>query len=608
MQLLTDICEQLTNTNTFALDKAQDLSSKLCHAWFIAQLPKHHEFPQATQFLQDNSTHPVLQFAQQCLPLIKRELAGRAISDSAHPLWALFSPEAIECEENPEKVRNRIQTVRTISQISKPLAVISDVASQLLLTSNVLLSIPLEGDDTHHIKLNKTFHGVLKSAQTEDQKYWYDHPIPIGIPAEENEILYGLQHLDQALSVEVERGNMSKTQQLTVVLSCSVTHPSLAKIAKEYVEYEIRTHLQLKYIQVAVFSEKECQETLVTAFPNASADLKNVFGVNGYYGRHYTFLKAIAALWQKSINPKLKATFKIDLDQVFDQKMLINETGKSAFELISQSNWGTDGVDAEGKSIHLGMLAGGLVNETDTHKGLFTADVKAPNGKDYATFEQLFCSRWPQSISTEEEILSKRDNLQRVHVTGGTNGILIDALYKFRPFTPTFIHRAEDQAFILSALANPVNGQHLVYSHQPGLIMRHDKAAFAGRAMQVAESGKALGDIERVLLFSSYAKKHPAGLAELKKKLYPFTGTFISQTPVTLALVRFLLEGSAKNSDYLDSGSLRLAKCLDYCENSLSTEVDSNFKGWNEYYDNLIELQVPRQAQYVLSNCLLNLG
>ncbi len=606
MQLLTKICEQLTHNNAFSLNKAKDISSQLCHAFFISQSPKHGEFTQAMCLLTENNTHPVIQLIKQCLPIIEDELTGRTIPKSTRPLWALFCQEAIECENNPVQVRDRIQTARTLSKIKKSHVTISNIADELLLTSNVLLSVPLEGDDTSHIKLDKIFHKVLKTAQQEAQEYWYDHPIPIGISNQENEILYGLKHLDKALSVEVERGNMSSNQKLTVALSCSVTHPSLVKVAKQYVQYEIRTNLTLKYIQVVVFGEQECQAILASEFPQASSDLKGVFGVNGAYGRHYTFLKAIAPLWQKAINPQLKATFKIDLDQIFDQKMLIKETGQSAFELITQSNWGADGVDAKGNSVHLGMLAGGLVDKKDAHKGLFTADVKMPNGHDYAIFEQLFCARWPQALSTEEEIMSKRDDLQRVHVTGGTNGILIDALYKYRPYTPTFIHRAEDQAFILSALANPINGQYLVYSHQPGLIMRHDKEAFAGRAMQVAESDKGLADIERVLLFSYYAKYHPMGLDSLKEKLYPFTGTFISQTPVTLALIRFLLEGSFRNAEYLDSGAIRLTKCLNYCKNSLKEEVISNQNGWNEYYQTLATTGLSPTTKMVLSQCILH--
>lgn len=122
--------------------------------------------------------------------------------------------------------------------------------------------------------------------------------------------------------------------------------------------------------------------------------------------------------------------------------------------------------------------------------------------------------------------------------------------------------------------------------------MRHDKDAFAGRAMQVAEAGKALGDIERILLFSTYAKHHLVDLKPLKEKLYPFTVTFILETPVTLALLRFLLEVSVKNSVYIDSGALRLIKCLDYCKNSLLAEVNANHNGWNEYHDHLIEMEI----------------
>ncbi|MDB1124179.1 hypothetical protein [Vibrio algarum] len=607
MPVLNDICARLIHENSFSIHKAKDLSSQLCHAWFIAQSPRHTEFNQSAALLEQNSNHPVMLFIKSCLPKIEQELTGMVIPESSHPFWAMFSPEAIDCEQNTAAVREIIQTTRTISHIHKPHNLLSDVAEELLLTSNILLTIPLKNDDIERVDLDEPFKQTIRTAQNEPQKYWYDHPIPIGIPAKENELLYGLSHLDRSLSIEIERGNMAKNQKLTVVLSCSVTHPSLATIAKKYVEYEIRTHLRLRHIQVALFSEHECHAVIAATFPKASSNLKQVFGVNGAYGRHYTFLKAIAPLWQKTLNPKLKANFKIDLDQVFDQSMLIQETKKSAFELIVQSNWGADAVDNKGNGVHLGMLAGGLVNETDAHQGLFTPDVNPPNGHDYDIFEQLFCTRWPQAISTQEEILSKRNDIQRVHVTGGTNGITIDALYQYRPFTPTFIHRAEDQAFILSALANPVNDQYLVYSHRPGLIMRHDKEAFAARAMQAAEAGKVLGDIERVLFFSYYAKHHPIDLPTLKQSLYPFSGTFISQTPITLALIRFLLEGSTKCSEYLDSGALRLTQCLDYCENSLSSTLEANLKGWNEYYDNLIESKIPIDAHRVLSNCLLNL-
>jgi hypothetical protein len=72
------------------------------------------------------------------------------------------------------------------------------------------------------------------------------------------------------------------------------------------------------------------------------------------------------------VDPGIKATFKIDLDQVFPQAVLVAETGSSAFEHLGSPLWGARGRDAEGRPIELGLLAGALVNEADIGRGLFT--------------------------------------------------------------------------------------------------------------------------------------------------------------------------------------------------------------------------------------------
>ncbi|RKF13740.1 hypothetical protein DBZ36_18385 [Alginatibacterium sediminis] len=608
MSVLSQIYQVLHQSNQFDLNQTQDLSSQLCMAWLIANTEKHPQEQQAAALLVAHKEHPVLRLCIHTEPLMSDECSNLSeLPCSENPLWSLFSPEALECKQQASATKTKIRKQRSLTNISLDGAAITDVAQQVLLTSNVLLSLPLDGDDVSHIDLGVDFHTQLQEAQHQSQQYWYDHPIPIGISPAENEILYGLKHLDAALDIERHRGNLAPAQKLNVALSCSVTHSKLSSIAKAYVEYEIRTHLQLKNLQIYVFAEQECEAIKAAVFPNASHDLKQVFGVNGAYGRHYSFLKAIAALCQKYLHPKLRATFKIDLDQVFDQPLLLQYSGKSAFEHLLSSNWGANALDASGQSVSLGMIAGGLVNEKDVRHGLFTPDVRAPNGRDYLTFEQLFCARWSQALSTEVEVVNQCSDIQRIHVTGGTNGILIDALYRFRPFTPDFIHRAEDQALFLSALAQPDNGQYLVYAHQPGLIMRHDKDAFADRAMQVAEDGKALGDIERILLFSCYAKHHPMSIDELKDKLYPFTGVFIAERPITLAILRFLLEGIEKNQNYLDQGAERLFKCIDFCHNSLKQQLDSNTRAWDEYYSSLAIIKLDPLVTQVLNNCQLKL-
>ena len=120
-----------------------------------------------------------------------------------------------------------------------------------------------------------------------------------------------------------------------------------------------------------------------------SQELLTVFGVDGEYGRHYSFLKAIAAFWQIVMEPEIKATFKIDLDQVFPQKELVEQAGSSAFEHFTTPLWGAQGFDSEGRPIELGLIAGALVNEGDIGESLFTPDVGEPN-RDLFPDEHVF--------------------------------------------------------------------------------------------------------------------------------------------------------------------------------------------------------------------------
>ncbi|HSG06533.1 MAG TPA: hypothetical protein VLB09_09055, partial [Nitrospiria bacterium] len=366
--------------------------------------------------------------------------------------------------------------------------------------------------------------------------------------------------------------------------------------------------------------------------------LKEVFGTDGEYGRHYSFLKAASALWQVFIDPEIKATFKIDLDQVFPQNELVEETGASAFEHFKTSLWGAEGLDYLGREVELGMLAGALVNQRDIHHGVFTPDVSFPSGISSAD-ERIFFSKMPQALSTEAEMMTRYGEgeldgktacIQRIHVTGGTNGILVSALRKHRPFTPAFIGRAEDQAYLLSVLF-PESGPALRYVHKDGLIMRHDKEAMAGGAIKAAAMGKLVGDYVRILAFSSYARALPWPVDEIKETVDPFTGCFISKIPSTLVYLRcalkaasFFEEGSPeaveKGDEFLDNAVDRLSRAFreEMGEPNPLVEVYRREKeGWNLFYDllDLIErdlkedkpfaLELKEKAGVIVKGCLI---
>ncbi len=209
------------------------------------------------------------------------------------------------------------------------------------------------------------------------------------------------------------------------------------------------------------------------------------------------------------------------------------------------------------------------------------------------------------ALSTEAEMdlrqYSSSEICQmRYHVTGGTNGILIDALRKYRPFTPTFIGRAEDQGYILSVLFSLRNNYFLRYLHQPGLKMRHDKEAFISDAIKSAKTGTYIGDLVRILAFSAYADIVDGDFDKVKEETDPFTGSFISRTPAALVLFKLLIHISdelekdkQEQEQYIyiekliSSAAERLSDAFSLFKNSnkLKEGFEAEKNGWNLYYD-----------------------
>ena len=400
----------------------------------------------------------------------------------------------------------------------------------------------------------------------------------------------------------------------------------------------------MENLNIYLFTENETDslitEILVPAAekylnldPKQVKEQLQVFGVDGEYGRHYSFLKAISALWQVFINPSVKSTFKIDLDQVFPQRELNNETGSSVFEHLCTPLWGAEGLDANDDPVNLDMIAGALVNEKDIHNSIFTADVTIPDKITNAE-DLIFFSKLPQSISTEAEMLTKYDLknpdgektcIQRVHVTGGTNGILIKSLFKYRPFTPSFFGRAEDQAYIMSVLGR--EEKNLAYVHKDGLIMRHDKEAFAQEAMKAAHIGKLVGDYTRILFFSAYSDHLAEDKTRIKKWLDPFTGCFISKIPVTVVYLRFALKArqffqdgkSDEGVAFLKNGTRRIRETLKFISADLEGKYRQERAGWELYYKILRACQtainkdeayindLKDRAQKLIKECHLNI-
>jgi hypothetical protein len=620
--------------------------------------PAHSSFERASAILDDppdGAPEEVAHFFRRAVALMRDEVEGVAAHDpefaetlgrtadrlrepslgaaeAAEACWALFFPEAVGIIGDEAAREAALRTARTITIRDLADDPLSDPGREILFTSNVLLTLPATSGAIGDLPYPPEVRDAIRDASGEPQRYWYDHPIQIGVPPEGNELLYGLRSLDKAIGFERRRADPATgpatspadDRRVVCLLSVSVTHEALHKIGRLYVEEELARSGPLEHLDVHVLTEADARRLLDEVLlaeaerganaSDAADGLRAVFGVDGEYGRHYSFLKAIAALWHVLIDPGVRATFKIDLDQVFPQDVLVAETGESAFEHLATPRWGAVGTDAQGHEVDLGMIAGALVNERDIGRGLFTPDVAYP-GRAPTPEEHVFSSALPQALSTQAEMMTRYGAapldgtsavLERIHVTGGTNGIRVDALRRHRPFTPSFIGRAEDQAYVLSTLGQPA--PRLAYVHEAGLIMRHDKEAFAGDASAAAHIGKLIGDDVRILYFSAYVRAvagDGAGgslnRAAIKSLLDPFTGGFVSRIPLTVVVLRFALRtlgffarGEGEwGREYALDGARRLTAAMDVTTDpaALRAKVERERAGWARFYDALDALE-----------------
>jgi len=551
--------------------------------------------------------------------------------ETVEKIWSVFFPEANSILTNRQERINALRKKRTVTITETKITPITDPARQILFTSNVLLTISPPSKLTVELPFSDHLKEKLLKITLEPQLWFYDHPIQVGTNPENNEVLYGLRGLERAFEFERGRGNVSRDVKPVCVLSVSTTHRGLQGIAKRWLEEEFARSSRLKDMDVYVFTETDTQriidQILAPAAENYLKDkdateLLSVFGVDGEYGRHYSFLKAIAPFWSIFIDPETKATFKIDLDQVFPQKDLVEQTGASAFEHFKTSLWGAYGLDSDGQPLELGMIAGALVDEQDIGKSLFTPDVPFPD-RALSPDEYIFFSTLPQALSTEAEMMTryhgddldgKKTCIQRIHVTGGTTGILVDSLRRHRPFTPSFVGRAEDQAYVLSVLLDP--GRKIAYVHKDGLIMRHDKKALAQEAIESAYVGKVVSDYVRILYFSAYARALTEGVAKLKEAVDPFTGCFISKIPATVVYLRFAFKAQSffaegkedQGHEFIQTGAKRIMDALDFVsgENSMLKQYyEKERLGWDLYYNTLsaVEEALKRGDGFALELC-----
>lgn len=148
-------------------------------------------------------------------------------------------------------------------------------------------------------------------------------------------------------------------------------------------------------------------------------------------------------------------------------------------------------------------------------------------------------------------------------------------------------------------------GPRLAHAHAAGLIMRHDKAVFATAAMSAVHVAKLIGDDVRIIVFSALAgavaRVDSTDIERIRHLLDPFSGSFVSELPVTVVLLRVALRtlrlfeaGDLTDArEYATDAPRRVEEALlaDGDIDDVADRLHAERSSWGQFYDALDALE-----------------
>ncbi|MCK4389945.1 MAG: hypothetical protein KAV83_06890 [Desulfobacterales bacterium] len=560
----------------------------------------------------------------------------------------MFNPLAAEAlfEFDAEHIVKDIQRRNRLRLMANNEDFIADPIKEVIFTTNLLVTPP-GSESLIPEGLPGWAEKNLESAIQLPVDWYFDHPMELANTEKAlhaSEFIFCLRRLEETFRAEIEiekaawKDHIKEGDKVPFYISISPTHGGigLGRVAREVLRCQYASAVEggilpeLKIVEPYLYSQADVKDFIKDVLMPAGKcyfpqipdkkieEYLSFFGVEGYYAMHYNFLKAFGSL-AKFMNPGVKAVIKIDTDQSFPSERFYRETGSCWLETFTLPTLGGLARDQNERDIYLGCFAGSLtnLNELIDKDDLFLPDISMPSVPESIPEGEagVFYQRLLQSLITRGEafppevqwralkILNEYPYM-RTFVTGGTTGFLIEALERYAPFVDARVHRAEDQAFLLSVLFDQYDGNFLRYLYFPGLHMIHEKQAFISESIKRAEPYKKIYDLERIWNFSYLARVlceiKGWNFEDVRKTLNFFSASFIQHFPGLLALTRFVLSVAGKEGRnrediiYQKEGLRRLSKIAFSQEQyyrDTKTRVGKQIKAWRFYYDLMIRLR-----------------
>lgn len=513
-----------------------------------------------------------------------KEIDNKEMETIAKIISEIFLPELTIKEDRILK-KWEIKIIEKSSDLIKPEDFIIQLNALYTLSSKNIYELKKNLKSTEY---NELLNQYIKITNNPGEKIGiYDHPVEIFCEKEKHELLNFLEEFDKDIDFEKSKNVFKKNYKVPLVISISTTHKNLENLISKWLKIEIKK-LNLKNLNIFILDNKTIEE-IKNHFlkPYGTFDF---FTVEGNYSNHFNALKYIQLFFEKGL--KKTAGFKLDTDEGIKSKDLYSITSRTWFQTLCNKIISSSAIDSKGNKFKIHFIIGEYINNIDIIKNgyknaIFLSDVKPPRSfkNNMIFFNKAFVHAKTTSIYNKHSILKFNNNIDSGStyishpvVKGGGYGIVNTGLKNYTPFSPSFITRAEDQAFYYTGFSEGIRGLFI-----ETLRIAHYKEKYS-YSEKKTEIDRLIEDMHRLILFSELGK-----ILDKKDDLDPMPGAFISYFPFTQSFFTIIyntflliIKNEIKKGIYLYTNGLkRLEQLTNFIEhNDINKIFNTEKKHW----------------------------
>ena len=127
-----------------SLEKSNDDLSRLFRAFIMQFYNDCPDNQKSKSILESESNSPTLNLLETFFNINEEIIKDRIEYHSSNHMWDLFCPEAYEASEDPNALSEELLKKRKLSNIKESKKLLTNPSKEILFSSNVLITTPLD--------------------------------------------------------------------------------------------------------------------------------------------------------------------------------------------------------------------------------------------------------------------------------------------------------------------------------------------------------------------------------------------------------------------------------------------------------------------------------